>query len=283
MLGFRYDCGKQLSIPEGYLPRATKHLFHNKQNDCSDDPETNRYHLFATRNPLKRMESWFAYEYISADHKHRRHYEAKKPLFVECPFGSLTQLAEWGLGGADHVSSTCRKRAWDAIRGKVAYCRHNYFNYRYFLDRTPADSQLMVLRTEHLVDDWNSVEAQLHAAVHSNDSDVGLPHTITAEDVPKRNKTRKKREELTPRATRLLCYALCHEIQVYKEILQRAQNLTPEQVNESLEELAQTCPREVQSADACQKHHDRHSNGHLKNHRPPPDAVENAGRALERM
>ena len=43
----------------------------------------------------------------------------------------------------------------------------------------------------------------------------------------------------------VLCETLCNDIQVYKVILKRAQNIRKEQYIESIEELMKSCPKEA--------------------------------------
>lgn len=43
-----------------------------------------------------------------------------------------------------------------------------------------------------------------------------------------------------------LCRGLCEEIQVYKEILHRAENLRPDEIAQSMDELSAQCPTEAQ-------------------------------------
>jgi len=42
-----------------------------------------------------------------------------------------------------------------------------------------------------------------------------------------------------------LCEVLCNEIQVYKELIRGAINLNDDDMDESMEELRRTCPREA--------------------------------------
>jgi len=48
-----------------------------------------------------------------------------------------------------------------------------------------------------------------------------------------------------------LCYALCHEIQIYKKILKISINLSELDLQQSLKELHQICPKE-ESISSCE-------------------------------
>jgi len=67
----------------------------------------------------------------------------------------------------------------------------------------------------------------------------------------RKNKSRQADENstvLSQTALENFCDALCEEIQVYKEILERAENLLPNEKSESLETLHAQCPKETSSA-----------------------------------
>ena len=65
--------------------------------------------------------------------------------------------------------------------------------------------------------------------------------------VPVNNAHQKKPEEiyLSDTAKVVLCETLCNEIQVYKQILKRAQNINKQQYIESMKELMASCPKEA--------------------------------------
>lgn len=120
-------------------------------------------------------------------------------------------------------------------------------NSQYFLRQTPPNATLMVIRTEHLVDDWNSVEAYLSAHKISGDK-TEKPFVADERHFKDSNKSDKTEADkyLSEEARALLCSALCREIQTYKEILSRAVNLRPEDLAVSLQELNVSCPKEAQ-------------------------------------
>lgn len=240
LLGFEYSCEFQ-RILNGELPQKTTHLNHNFINDC---PETADYYLIATRDPLERIKSWFAYERPS--NSNDPNWAAKKPLFVDCPYGTLNELAEKGLSpNSSNISHECKYRAWEAIRGKKPYCRHNYYNYQYYMKTIPENARILAIRSEHMAEDWNTAEAIISAA--------DTPVQISEEAFKPRNKTRQKRKadtELSSEAQKLVCRALCKEIRTYEQILLRAENLDSTQFEKSMKLLDETCP-EQSRADRC--------------------------------
>jgi hypothetical protein len=221
------------------------------------------YYLFTTRHVVDRITSWFAYEHPHGN-KEDVFWDMKEPLFMQC-YDTLELLATEGLAvsDADAESRTvCQRRAVEAIKGLTRFCSHNFYNYGYYMDNIPREARsgkVVVIRTEHLVEDWNSVENILDGAP------IRDPNFTFAQ----KNKTWKKDEilkvdaaanspaetkkvaALSPQAVRNLCQYLCVEIQRYKEILQRAINLSEEDVAVSMAELQATCPDEPYQIRVC--------------------------------
>jgi len=95
-LGFRYRSEQAFVMPQGRLRDNTVHAFHNWVNDCPDDDD---YYLFATRDPISRIKSWFTYERPMNNFNWAPGEEGmqQKRLFIDCPFPHLNDLAEKGL------------------------------------------------------------------------------------------------------------------------------------------------------------------------------------------
>ena len=112
---------------------------------------------------------------------------------------------------------------------------HMYFNYQFHLEGVPDDANVLVIRNEHLVDDWNSVERYLG----------GEPNVLSNTSIPVMNKSSKNSDGkwLSPEAQRIVCMTLCNEIVAYKRILRRSLNLNYMEVERSMEELARSCPK----------------------------------------
>ena len=248
LLGFELHCEKEVRhIPKGTLPMSTQHTIHNSVHDCPDEQD---YYLFAVRDPLQRMMSWFVYERPSTSRFEENEHciQKRKELFEECPYSTINDLAELGLGENPDgvVSEICRDRARQAISGEVGYCRHNKYNYGYFANAIPKDGKILAIRTKHLQEDWNSAEAYLTEHLPEG----GSPPLVGEEVFPKRNPSTKSYADthLSIPARKLLCEALCPDIQVYKDLLDRALNLTPEQYADSLDELRRSCPKQARKS-----------------------------------
>jgi hypothetical protein len=247
-LGFRYECGKRLTLPQSNLLRYTGHLIHNWINDCPDDTD---FYLFSLRDPVARIKSWFTYERPAVGAPKDFEYRSKKPLFIDCPFKTFADLVEQGLGDSNiftNVTEICHERAWDAIRGRRHYSRHNYYNYQYYLKRikVPRNATILAIRTEHLGADWASADRLLANDINVDRQALTFPHVN-----PSHSLSQADRHELSSTGMKNLCRALCFEIKAYMELFDRAANLTPQQVSQSLSLLQQSCPDQDRRA-SCQ-------------------------------
>lgn len=241
-LGFYYDsCPTNLiRLPNGNLPKFTTSMFHKQFNDC-ENLEINLY-LFVIRNPLSRMQSWFTYERPTEFSKEQNvaGYYRKEKLFLQCPFPTLNALGgELGLGAQNQT--VCSTRAWEAITGLQAYSHHNYYNYKFYYNEVLQQDKaprIVVLRTEHLEQDWKRIEMEILHGPKPFDDDFTFP---------KKHSSHKDPEDyiLSPESQRNVCHALCTEIQVYKRILQQAENIDKNDYAISMQELKRSCPVEA--------------------------------------
>lgn len=102
---------------------------------------------------------------------------------------------------------------------------------------------LVVIRNEHLTEDWNALEEGLS----------GRSNIMKDDFIPQLNANTQTNEDdlyISDESLGILCIALCNEIQVYKKILLKAENLDDAQVQQSLDELMLKCPVEAM-ADEC--------------------------------
>ena len=104
------------------------------------------------------------------------------------------------------------------------------------------DPRIIVLRTEQLEQDWRSIEVDVLNGPEPFDKSFTFPH--------KHASAKEERDlYLSEESTRNICRALCEEIQVYKRILIRAENLDENDFVESMKVLAQHCPVQAESSD----------------------------------
>ena len=218
----------------GRLPAATLHAFHKNVYDC---PRATNFYLFVVRDPLARLRSAFVYGREVEHPKRGSHGRHTDKIYADCPFLSLDELAAFGLAAdSDRAASAeCRRRARDMLRGTELFMEHAYYNYQFYLETIPPGSDLLVVRTEHMEEDWNAIERGLGGTPGRN---LTFPH----------DNSRKKRARdliLGAEERLLLCHELCVEIQYYKLLLRQARNVDRTQYATSLAELRATCPDEA--------------------------------------
>ena len=234
LLGFSLHCNTGNQTVTSLLAVSTAHASHRCVHDCSDQVAFN---LFVVRDPLARALSAFNYGRQKYLERRSKVWLSDKELISDCGFFTLNDLAERGLvKDSQNTTEECRVRAKNTLLGTEGSLAHLYYNYQYYYEMTPSDGQIVAIRNEHIVDDWNAIETTL-----------GGVADFTQQMVPINNAHQKKAEEmyLSDNAKTVLCKTLCNEIQVYKAILKRARNIKQEQYIESMQELANSCPKEA--------------------------------------
>ena len=95
----------------------------------------------------------------------------------------------------------------------------------------------MTIRTEHLIEDWNTVEYNL-----GGEKEVLGPNQTVLAHNNVNTGSGDNQKHLSDESKTLICEQLCNEIQIYKKILRQSINLSEDQVEESIDELHKSCP-----------------------------------------
>ena len=239
------------------------YFFHMRRNTCPHDTAT---YLVTLRNPVQRILSWFEFERTILPTRKNQQEEQmlrwkRSLLFVEC-YSNMSALATHGLQPLREVKATkppnmtCPERAWAAITGARAFSYHEWYNYEHYWNalyekrqmlskNNNSTARLVVLRTEHIDEDWASITSSepLHRHVNRGPkSQNGLRASTTRANPFQQWPTTAKEN---------LCRALCDEMQRYKNFLKRAENLNADQVIGSIQELQQDCPDETMEERRC--------------------------------
>jgi hypothetical protein len=252
------DCSKA-KLGKSVLQRHVLGKLHKARDwGCLRREKHPKVWLFTLRSPIDRINSWFQYEHPK--HGLINEVQGNRPLLYDDCFDSLEDLSLRGLSDAWKYSmdlsknrlvginetelihaQKCAKRAWDAVTGSEGYQYHNFYNYGYY--KRYIDSvmegynySILVLRSEHLKEDWDGLEK-----LYTGDTDqIQLRRGQDGEyfdAVRRHSSNRTLHKDAYPQ----LCRALCEEIKVYKSILSAAKNLSPEQLQQSLDELQEQC------------------------------------------
>jgi hypothetical protein len=152
----------------------------------------------------------------------------------------MEDFVQNGLREQGGASERCKRRALDAIQGVDGsdfQPDHWYYNYQYYFEAIPPDSNILVVRNEHMEEDIRGIEDLLGSHEEERLILSKAMNTNTWSD--------QADLYLSDESISILCHTLCNEIQVYKEILRRALNMSQDQLRASLTELEATCPSEA--------------------------------------
>jgi hypothetical protein len=286
-LGLMYaDCEGMPRDP----PLPSTYYFHMKKDTCRpvemEAIQNNRQSHIATflmpvRNPLMRIQSWFNFEKdiipIRRNKEAEERIKKKRGmLFSDC-YDNFVDLVVHGLtpnlwnanvSAEQSINMTCPERAWAAILGVRDFSYHEWYNYEYYWtalqDRYPrlfqssngtlSTAKLLVLRTEHLFDDWARLSKEdLYRQV--NQGSRVKSRTVATTSQSTVSVTIESREKVLGDQSavfwRNLCHAMCPELQIYKEILWHGRNLDESQVYTSIHELQTMCPKEGNIVRSC--------------------------------
>jgi hypothetical protein len=241
---------------QGYLGRRTVvgQAFAGSKRYHLSKPHVDEYEnwILAVRDPVGRIQSWWTYDHndnflYRTDSMGFQYRSKMWPKLFEC-YPTLDEFTTKGLALITTFPDECQTLAQMAIplRGSsllVAF-QHLRFNFdTYFTPLLAAeDKSLYVVRTEHMLEDLNSISFEL------GDDGNRLPGVVhqshwRSEDYP--NKDRY----ISAKGLENLCRHLCSEIQIYKEILKRGLNIGDEARAASLRQLSKSCPLQVASAE----------------------------------
>ena len=246
-----------------------------------------REYVVTLRNPIDRIISWYYYEHpATITSKYRNHCHLKQlhrwANNTDGCFASLDEFARSAIpsslrdqkshqeGGELFVRDSkgnrvaCSDLAYRVASGKTPCPAHNFFNYQYYeqsIQRMGKELnivrkvRLFAIRTEHLASDWDGLE-NLYSMGASPSKNGQQQRTLGAGRFQSRSGTVTSGKshsgiELSAEGRNALCAALCLDIQAYKRLLFRAQNLETSEVMRALDELRLTCPEETYTVREC--------------------------------
>ena len=117
---------KAVQAPNAFTSKVVGKLHKNRDWGCTKQPKNlPKVFLFALRDPVERIRSWFIYEHPRLGHI--QEIEGNRPYLYDC-FDTIEELSRSGLQLAIHGSTwaseqslNCAKRACNAITGKVGF------------------------------------------------------------------------------------------------------------------------------------------------------------------
>jgi Sulfotransferase family len=215
------------------------------------------FYLVSTRDPVDRVVSSFVYEHYANRRARQEPMDPTKVQKMQDAYSCFPSLESFvGYFDADDPrkydypytksevnNSKCQDLARAALYGKVRVYGHLFFGYeriRSLILATIHEEQhrlvLYATRQEHLQRDWQAVNRHLGQV-----EAVGLlPHQRTQHSSVQ---TMPVPKTLSRRGRRLLCNALTGEYEAYVWFLQHANNLSREDVVESMQYSISQCPQ----------------------------------------
>eukprot|EP00547_Thalassionema_nitzschioides_P008492 CAMPEP_0194229488 /NCGR_PEP_ID=MMETSP0156-20130528/43917_1 /TAXON_ID=33649 /ORGANISM="Thalassionema nitzschioides, Strain L26-B" /LENGTH=409 /DNA_ID=CAMNT_0038962041 /DNA_START=31 /DNA_END=1260 /DNA_ORIENTATION=- len=242
-----------------------------------------KHWMFSIRDPIERIRSNWIFAHPQ-NNKYRKDHTELEPLQLQlyrC-YPSLNDAATRGLtfpasseANNNNGSYSCPELLRRVFMGDISkygpQLIHYGRGYRYYLEpflKTTNngttnssiildEKSIYVVRQEHMEDDLNSINVAFGGSpklfpkkIHSIDHfwDTKTDQQPKHMDSLRYDSLPYVDRYLSPEGITNLCWILCDEIQVYKQLLRRAKNLEKDQYQDSMTRLAEHCPNEAAAA-----------------------------------
>lgn len=213
------------------------------------------FYLMTCRDPFDRTVSAFAFDHILNRNARNETVDSFKAQKYEDAYSCFPTLQSFvNLLGEDPTHFTyphkknwvsaesCPDLAKAALHSRVKIYNHLFFSLRVLLSFIPDNAKQIfyAVRQEHLWQDWTTVNEVLGQAepVHLPVEANRIRNMALLEVTHQLPVTR----ELNALGTAILCYALKEEYRAYFWLLKRAKNLTPADLEASIERAKRKCP-----------------------------------------
>mmetsp|Transcript_14838 Transcript_14838/g.22665 ORF Transcript_14838/g.22665 Transcript_14838/m.22665 type:complete len:378 (+) Transcript_14838:118-1251(+) len=217
--------------------------------------------IIAVRDPIERVQSNWVYSHPDNNHLRRDHSikgQWQQRLY-EC-YSTLDEAATIGLTSASQDQAKlgddfCPSLLRHVLLGNIEDGQLLHFRRGFRWHLTPLlknniieEKNIYVIRTENMSMDLNSISRAMGGREVFGDI-PNYPHFVDPETntVPKELPYGMANRNLSPQGMANLCWLLCDEIQIYKQVVGLAQNLKwhGDQAHKSIQRLAQHCPKEA--------------------------------------
>jgi hypothetical protein len=253
------------TVPDSALSEKVQGYFH-----CWTI-EPRKFHpnsyLFNVRHPVDRAISW--YRYVHPEHcKNKK--KSGSPVCIakwqlqNNPTGwvgqffqqCFPQVEDWAMG-LHNNNTLCLKLAKQTFEGdlsekEVPLAAHMIANYKHYIEKTvriKKDAQVLVVRTDSLWQDLKDLDIWLGGKGEFGQAE-GSAVTHGSEHY-------HHSQELSEKATTHFCCALQEELTLYRELIERAENLEDKEQElrnsvqrcgaKSWQKLLDTCSRQAKS------------------------------------
>jgi hypothetical protein len=160
--------------------------------------------------------------------------EQKRTEFYNC-FHTAEDLGQSLRKKSNTTTTECRVKAVQALDGNMDFPSHLHYNYEYYVNMTLStypQKEVFVVRTEHLWDDLSELDMMVGGSGPLSRAGSKYDHGSSVYKV---------RSKLSNQGKQLLCYGLRKEIQIYKDLIQRAVNLDDSEKKDAIDAVDKDC------------------------------------------
>jgi len=158
----------------------------------------------------------------------------------------LYMLYETRLKGknrhSEYITLNCRKICKEIANATSRHIHHIRLNYEAYLKDLPSDKEIFVIRTKHLWQDWRTVNNLL-----GSPTEVPIPESVDEGQVVNSQKNLPVKSNLSSNGQRILCKLLLNEYKLYIDLINRAVNLSDDDLKTTLEDVQRNCPATFES------------------------------------
>ena len=233
--------GKPSQISE--ITKATLHF--GPRSDYLEWVDRASLFLITLRNPIARVVSAYHFDHPSNQILNRRGTsmsEDVRHFYIVCfpTIQDMADLLELASQGTKKLSKK-QRRCFDTARrtlvgqGSTLAASHLRMNYNYYHGLSTAqypDRPVLVLRTEQLWEDLSRVDRMLGGAGVFENAGIVYTHGSQSHVV---------HTDLSSRGKEVVCCYLASEMQLYEELLRRAINLFPVEMDATMGAVYREC------------------------------------------
>lgn len=238
--------------PSSMLSDKTSGYIHPREMRPEGAVDTADAFLFNLRHPVDRMISWYHYEHpqscldipetrlaCNAKKEVKKNPEGYTATFFQDCFPTQEYLPMAFNSSSTTLTPECVGLAQTVISGQLFErgFKHIYFNMKYYTSLTTdqyPDKAVLVVRIESLWDDFKDLDVQLGG-------DGSFGSVEGTKDSHGSEKYKKGNLHLATSEYALLCCALLSEMQIYRDLIDRAVNLEENAKATTIANAAQKC------------------------------------------
>lgn len=193
----------------------TKNATDKNVSNADTVPEYAFYTL-TLRDPLDRTLSSFTYTHPANQEAMGQYVRYRHRQFYQPCFPDLDHFAEALRSNND----TCGRMAHNVLNNRARWVQHLFFDAKYMQRVIPTGRPILVIRQEHLADDWRTANRAL-----GQDDTTLRPPEQQLRRIATNQRLPVERDNMRDESRRSICEALLDEYQAYLAFVWQAINL----------------------------------------------------------